>query len=71
VCSVRAALPPFVNEFEAWMPPVTRCVRALCPKHGAMARDWLGQEGGEGLGRGSHNVGIDAGFEVAPAILMW
>ena len=48
MCSVRAALPPFVNEFEAWMPPETRCVRALCPERGAMARVWLGQEGGRG-----------------------
>jgi hypothetical protein len=45
VCSVRTALPPFANELEAWMPPETRCVRALCPKRGAMARVWLGQEG--------------------------
>ena len=45
VCSVCAALPPFVNEFEAWMPPETRCVRALCPKRSAIARVWLEQEG--------------------------
>ena len=48
---MRIALPPFVNEFEAWMPPETRCVRALCPKRGAMARVWLGREGGRGWAR--------------------
>ncbi len=53
---MRTALPPFVNQFEAWMPPETRCVGALCPKRGAMAGVWLGWEGGEGVGRGSHNA---------------
>ncbi len=58
VCSVRSALQPFVNKFEAWMLPEARCVHAICCNRGAMARVWLGQEGGEGKGRVSHNSAV-------------
>ncbi len=60
---MRAALLPFVNEFEAWMPSETRCVRALCAKRCAMARVWVGQEGGRGrAGAATTRARVMCGF---------
>ena len=48
---MRTALPPFVNECEAWMLPETRCVRCDCKSFA-----WAG--GGEGVGKSSHNARV-------------
>jgi hypothetical protein len=61
---VRTALKPLVNEFEVWMPPETRCVRALCAKRSVMAIFWPGLEDFEkNILRGCQNS-VENGFHL-------